>query len=101
MTSVVQAPQRTAESRHFPLLLLLLAGSGCSALIYEIVWYHMLALNIGSTAVSLGVLLATYMGGLCIGSAWLPRLPRFSGHPMRLYAWLEFGVAGFAILVLG
>ena len=61
----------TASSRYFPVLLVLFLGSGCSALIYEIVWYHMLQLNIGSTAISLGVLLATYMGGLCIGSAGL------------------------------
>ncbi len=91
----------TAPSRHFPLLLALFLGSGCSALIYEIVWYHMLQLNIGSTAVSLGVLLATYMGGLCIGSAGLARVRAAGGHPLRLYAFLEFGIAAFAILVLG
>src|SRR3954470_13979191 len=85
----------------FPFLLLLFLGSGCSALIYEIVWYHMLSLNIGSTAISLGVLLATYMGGLCIGSAGLARVRRAGGHPLRLYAMLEFGVAASAILVLG
>src|SRR3954454_13289576 len=85
----------------FPFLLLLFLGSGCSALIYEIVWYHMLALNIGSTAISLGVLLATYMGGLCIGSAGFARVRRIGGHPLRLYAFIEFGIAGFAILVLG
>src|SRR5436190_16566070 len=85
----------------FPFLLLLFLGSGCSALIYEIVWYHMLALNIGSTAISLGVLLATYMGGLCIGSAGFSRVRRIGGHPLRLYAFIEFGIAGFAIVVLG
>ena len=52
-----------------PVLLLLFAASGCSALIYEIVWYQLLQLAIGSTAVSLGVLLATFMGGLCM-AAW-------------------------------
>ena len=60
--------------RHLPFLLLLFAGSGCSALIYEIVWYQLLQLVIGSSAVSLGVLLATFMGGLCLGSLMLPRL---------------------------
>src|SRR3954452_591829 len=89
------------SSRYFPVLLLLFLGSGCSALIYEIVWYHMLQLNIGSTAISLGVLLATYMGGLCIGSAGLARVRRAGGHPLRLYALLELGVAISAILVLG
>ena len=76
------------------LLLLLFAGSGCSALIYEIVWYHLLQLAIGSTAVSLGILLATFMGGLCLGSYLLPRLlPRTRRHPLMVYAGIEGGIA--------
>src|ERR1019366_5305465 len=71
--------------RHLPLLLLLFAGSGCSALIYEIVWYQLLQLVIGSSAVSLGVLLATFMGGLCLGSLLLPRLKLGGQHPLRVY----------------
>ena len=59
-------------TRYLPLLLVLFAGSGCSALIYETVWYQLLQLAIGSTAVSLGFLLATFMGGLCIGSRVVP-----------------------------
>src|ERR1039458_5171835 len=51
-----------APRRYLPLLLVLFACSGCSALIYEIVWYQLLQLVIGSSAVSLGVLLATFMG---------------------------------------
>ena len=65
------------------LLLLLLAGSGCAALIYEIVWLQLLQLVIGSSAVSLGLLLAAYMGGLCLGSAALPRLVSPRRHPLR------------------
>ena len=87
-------------SRFLPLLLLLFAGSGCSALIYEIVWYQMLQLAIGSTTVSLAFLLATYMGGLCIGSLWLPRFRRADQHPLKVYAALELGIAIFGILVL-
>src|SRR5205807_1960990 len=86
--------------RYFPALLLLFLGSGCSALIYEIVWYQMLQLNIGSTAISLGVLLATYMGGLCIGSAGLPRVPSAGRHPLRFFALIGFCIAALAILVL-
>jgi spermidine synthase len=82
------------------LLLLLFAGSGCSALIYEIVWYQMLQLAIGSTTVSLAFLLATYMGGLCLGSLWLPRFRRARQHPLKVYAALELGIAIFGILVL-
>jgi len=87
-------------SRFFPLLLILFAGSGFSALIYEIVWYQLLQLAIGSTSVSLGVLLATFMGGLCIGSILLPRLGFGGRHPLRVYAALEFGIGIFGILVL-
>jgi spermidine synthase len=87
-------------SRFFPVLLLLFAGSGCSALIYEIVWYQLLQLAIGSTAVSLGVLLATFMGGLCVGSVGLPRLGFARRHPLRIYAVLELGIALCGVLVL-
>jgi len=87
-------------NRFLPLLLLLFAASGCSALIYEIVWYQLLQLAIGSTAVSLGVLLATFMGGLCLGSIGLPRLNLKGQHPLRIYAVLEAGIAVFGLLVL-
>src|SRR5579872_2368949 len=91
------------SSRFLPLLLVLFAASGCSALVYEIVWYQMLQLAIGSTAVSLGFLLASFMGGLCIGSLGLPRfLARYhsGAHPLRVYAVLEAGIGLLGILVL-
>jgi spermidine synthase len=82
-------------------LLVLFAGSGCSALIYEIVWYQLLQLVIGSTAVSLGVLLATFMGGLCLGSLTLPRwMAGRKQHPLRVYANVELGIGACGILVL-
>jgi spermidine synthase len=83
------------------MLLILSAASGCAALIYEIVWYQLLQLAIGSTAVSLGVLLATFMGGLCIGSVGLPRLKAARQHPLRIYGVLELGIAVCGVLVLG
>jgi len=87
--------------RYFPLLLLLFAGSGCSALIYEIVWYQLLQLVIGSSAISLGVLLASFMGGLCLGSIMLQRLEwARKQHPLRVYAKVEFGIAACGILAL-
>src|SRR5712664_1918185 len=87
-------------SRILPLLILLLAGSGCAALIYEIVWLQLLQLVIGSSAVSLGLLLAAYMGGLCLGSAALPWLVSPRRHPLRVYAFLELGIGAFGILAL-
>jgi spermidine synthase len=90
-----------AARRYLPLLLVLFACSGCSALIYEIVWYQLLQLVIGSTAVSLGVLLATFMGGLCLGSLLLPRMARARDmHPLRVYGLVELGIGACGILVL-
>ncbi len=85
---------------YLRLLLLLLAGSGCAALIYEIVWFQLLQLVIGSSAVSLGLLLAAYMTGLCLGSAALPRVVPRSVHPLKVYAALELGIGVFGVLVL-
>ncbi len=80
--------------------LLLFAGSGCAALIYEIVWFQLLQLVIGSSAVSLGLLLAAYMGGLCLGSLGLPRIVPAKVHPMRVYAYLELAIGALGIVAL-
>lgn len=90
-----------SPSRRFlPLLLLLFVGSGCAALIYEIVWFQLLQLVVGSSAVSLGVLLGTFMGGMCMGSLALPRLVSRRAHPLRVYAAIELGIGVCGILVL-
>jgi spermidine synthase len=78
--------------RHMPALLLLFVGSGCAALIYEIVWFQLLQLVIGSSAISLGVLLGTFMGGMSLGSLLLPRFIGAEQHPLRIYAYLEIGI---------
>jgi spermidine synthase len=89
----------SAATRFLPLILLLFAGSGCSALIYETTWYQLLQLSIGSTTVSLGFLLAAFMGGLCVGSVWFPRLKVGGIHPLRVYAMIEASIGVCAILV--
>src|ERR1700683_3619856 len=83
-------------SKFLPLLLVLFVGSGCAALIYEIVWFQLLQLVVGSTAVSLGVLLGTFMGGMCLGSLCLSPLISPTRHPLRVYASLELliGIIG-------
>ncbi len=86
--------------RFLPALLLLFVGSGCAALMYEIVWFQMLELVIGSSAISLGILLGTFMGGMCLGSLILPRVVSPRRHPLGIYAMLELGIGIIAVLVL-
>jgi spermidine synthase len=85
---------------QFALLLILFAASGCAALIYEIVWFQLLELVIGSSAVSLAVLLATYMGGMFLGSLTYGRAISGRRKPLHVYALIEAGIglSGLAIL---
>jgi spermidine synthase len=94
------ASPEAAAQRWLPALLLLFVGSGCAALIYEVVWFQLLQLSIGSSAVSLGVLLGIYMGGMCLGSLLLPKYLNPRWHPLRVYAVLEIGIGLFGIVVL-
>ena len=98
--SFSKEPATPALRPLLPFLLLLFFGSGCAALIYEIVWFQMLQLVIGSSAVSLGVLVGTYMGGMCLGSVVLPRIISATRHPLRVYALLESGIGLLGILIL-
>jgi spermidine synthase len=86
--------------RYLPALFFLFIGSGCAALIYEIVWFQLLQLVIGSSAISLGILLGTFMGGMCLGSLALPRMISARRHPLHVYAALEAGIGLFALLIL-
>jgi spermidine synthase len=98
-TSRPEAGLEVAQ-RWLPALLLLFIGSGCAALIYEVVWFQLLQLSIGSSSVSLGVLLGIFMGGMCLGSVLLPKYIDRRRHPLKVYAFLELGIGACGLLVL-
>jgi spermidine synthase len=95
-------PERDAASdlvrSERPILLMFLA-SGCAALIYEIVWLHLLRLVIGASSLSVGIVLASFMGGMFAGSLafarWVPR----TRNPLRVYAVLELGIGACGLLM--
>jgi spermidine synthase len=91
---------RGEASRMFPVVLFLFVGSGCAALIYEIVWLQLLQLVIGSSSVSLGVLLGTFMGGMCLGSLLFPRIIGSSFRPLLVYAALELGIGAMGVALI-
>src|SRR6266404_2716830 len=96
-------PPKTAPSApYLPMMLLLFIGSGCAALIYEIVWFQVLQLVIGASAASLAVLLGSFMGGMCVGSLLLSRYVSARAHPLRVYAKLEamIGICGALLIVM-
>jgi spermidine synthase len=80
--------------------MVLFAMSGCAALIYELAWFQLLELVIGSSALSLTILVAGFMGGMCVGSLFFPRLVSRSRDPFRVYGVLEIaiGISGATVL---
>src|SRR3989441_8667448 len=86
--------------RFLPPLLMMFVGSGCSALIYEIVWFQLLELVIGSSTISLGILLGTFMGGMCLGSLLFPRFVSRTHHPLRVYALMELCISAIGLAIL-
>lgn len=98
--TVKSSAETSAHPKYLPALILLFIGSGCAALVYEIVWYQMLSLSLGSSAISLGVLLGTFMGGMCLGSLLLPRFVSVRQHPVRVYALLEAGIGLLGLIIL-
>ena len=98
--SAEQRSTMSGATRFLPLLVLLFVGSGAAALIYEIVWFQMLSQIVGSSSISLGVLLAIFMGGMCIGSVGLSYVIPARIHPLRVYATLELAIGLLGLLVL-
>ena len=80
------------------LVLLLYFLSGATALVYQVVWSRMLMHVFGSTAVALGTVLAAFMAGMAVGSWLIGKAADKSNHCLRLYAFLEIGLALAALL---
>jgi spermidine synthase len=89
----------TADRNLLPLLALCL-GSGCAALVYQVVWFQLLSLVIGVSSVSLGIVLGTFMSGMCIGSLLLPRIVSLRHHPLRVFALTELAIGLLGLVVL-
>ncbi len=80
------------------LVLLLYFISGALALVYQVVWSRMMMHVFGSTAIAVGTVLAAFMSGMAIGSWYIGRIADKSHHCLRLYAWLEIGIALAALV---
>jgi len=72
--------------------------SGVAGLIYEILWMKQLGLLFGNTAHAAGATLAAFFAGLAAGSWFWGRRSAGAGNALRLYSWLEAGIAVAALL---
>jgi predicted membrane-bound spermidine synthase len=75
------------------LVLAVFFASGFAGLVYEVMFAKSLALVFGSTATAATTVLATYMGGMSLGS-WLGgKVATRTREPLRTYAACEAGIA--------
>ena len=98
-TTTAPAPPRSRSSSRLPLLYLLFFVSGSCGLIFEIVWIRGLGLQFGTTAPAISTVLAAFMGGLALGNLLLGPVADRHARPLRLYCWLEVGIAASALAV--
>lgn len=94
------SPPSSAPPAPRVLVLSLFLFSGVSGLVYEVVWSRMFATVLGTTAYAVATVLATFMAGLALGSFWFGRqIDRRGWDGLRLYGWLEVGIAAYALLL--
>ena len=81
------------------IVLAMFAVSGASALIYEVAWMRQLADLLGSTSSAAAAVLATFMGGLAIGSFTIGRIVDRARRPLVVFAMLEAGIGATALVL--
>lgn len=72
--------------------------SGAVGLVYQSLWLRSFGLVFGNTTDAIAAVLATFMGGLALGSAAAARRP--SSRPLRAYARCEIGIGIAALLTV-
>jgi predicted membrane-bound spermidine synthase len=97
--SVAPAEETPSGVSLHRLLCVLFVASGAAALIYEVIWMHLLRLVIGASALSVGIVLASFMGGMFLGSLLFARFVPANHPPLRVYALLEIGIGVFGLLM--
>jgi len=83
---------------HKAIIFTIFTLSGFIALVYEILWSKYLSLTFGTSIVAVSIVTATFMGGLALGSYLLGKYADISKNLLRIYAYLELGIAVFALL---
>jgi spermidine synthase len=74
-------------------------ASGAAGLVYQVLWTRQLSLIFGVTTYAVATVLATFMGGLALGSFFLGRMVDRRPNALAWYALLELGIGLYALLV--
>jgi spermidine synthase len=83
------------------LLVLCFVLSGAGGLVLEVVWTRLLGQVFGATSLAIATVLATFMGGLALGSIIGGRIADRLGRRrlLAVYAACEIAIAGLALVI--
>ena len=81
-------------------ILIIFAFSGLAALIYEITWIRPLSLVFGTTIYAVSTIVASFIFGLAIGSWLAGRYSDRIQHPLRYFAFIQFGIGVYGLALL-
>jgi spermidine synthase len=90
-----EGPVLTAGRVRVALVLILVEGFLAFAL--EIAWTRYFTVVLGSSTYSFSLVLAAFLSGIALGSAWLSRAQEALGRPLRVFGWTQV-LAGLAVL---
>ncbi len=76
--------------------------SGASALVFEMIWFRLASLSLGSSVWAASLVLASFMGGLALGNGLLALWGHRFRRPLAVYAAAEVVIAftGLGLVVL-
>jgi spermidine synthase len=83
--------------RKGKIFLALMFASGFAALVYEVAFTKLLTYVFGVTAYAVSTVLASFMGGLALGSFLFGKIADGVRRPLRWYAILELSIAAYCV----
>ncbi|MGB5448970.1 MAG: fused MFS/spermidine synthase [Woeseiaceae bacterium] len=72
--------------------------SGASALIYQLIWVRLLGLVFGVSSFAVATVVAVFLLGLGLGSYFFGRWSERARDPLRIYLYVELGIAATSIV---
>ncbi len=101
MEHVAERTDRIPQKCAITYIMMLFFLSGISGLIYEVVWTRLLTYVFGATIYAVTTVLASYMGGLALGSFIFGKLAdRWERLSLKAYALLQLFIGISAILLI-
>jgi spermidine synthase len=90
--------ENQAVAAHDRILLLAALATGLLAFVYEVVWTHLLAVVVGTSAYAFGDMLFALLFGMAAGSLWIARHPASPALQLARLARCQLGV-GIAVVL--